>query len=581
MEIDQKSVRESQEYFPYGPFDITIPPNDSADPIGLSLVERLRMFNSSRDKLRPFFEIIENSLARTLEEIYRMYHGGITSFIIDDVIVSNYGVGKHAFIKKHSSPMNQVLNIYDTINIFVNSLKEMMFHNLDLLHYLGQHVVKFSRSLWNRDSSKINTESVMKKVISNATNYYISCSDATNHLPDKFSVATITPRGMFETRSLQDYAISYEQPILSEMRNINIRKDGVIVPLATERINLKDENVLSYIAHRMIRYFMKELHERIIRMIQPFPTFFDKFFESSEWSEDKRVHNIVYFDVAVEANDPEVFRISKYIGAGAYGTVHQICEKVMVADMPIGENCGYVMKIQRFYDQFLTAETSRNEARITQLASTLGLAPVVKSFIASKTYAITITEKMDMSLVDILNIIQGNAGWRDAIEYALGIAIDNLSILHEHGIVHCDPHLGNIMFVSSPEEKFDWKNLNSFSFINGLHNGKIVMKFIDFGLASTREDIIRDPRKKWEFYTKSGTIGRLQEVGCLGETSSPSDLNRLFEILEFYDISFIFVLGMHPAGNSHLARDPFLMKIMDKEKELQKSSGCNVGGTFR
>ena len=109
-----------------------------------------------------------------------------------------------------------------------------MFENSHLFYYFGEHVLKFSRFLWNKNSSQVNTIEMMRTVISDATSYYITCcNDIESEMPYEFSVSTINPNMEdFEVCTLRKYLYMNEYSIFSELGEINIRHNGnILIPL--------------------------------------------------------------------------------------------------------------------------------------------------------------------------------------------------------------------------------------------------------------------------------------------------------------------------------------------------------------
>ena len=272
-----------------------------------------------------------------------------------------------------------------------------------------------------------------------------------------------------------------------------------------------------------------------------------------------------------------------------YGFVNQVCEKINY-----DENCDYVMKIQRFYNPVEDAKSSMNEVNMMNIASkfTPSLSPFVKEFYISSYYSIIISEKMDLTMYDVLDMIHGKPSWNDVLSYTLDVILHYVTELHQQGMVHCDLHFGNIMFKLPSgsdliKEKNKW-NKSPIIFARGLENGSIIMKFIDYGLASIKEDIENKMGKKLKFYENGLVIENLKKIGCISENdtigASAFGVSKIpykipykfFDILEFYDIACVLDMGMgETTGNA-----PVMLKILNEEKRLKGSSECRVGARF-
>ena len=162
-----------------------------------------------------------------------------------------------------------------------------------------------------------------------------------------------------------------------------------------------------------------------------------------------------------------------------------------------------------------------NEVNMMNIASkfTPSLSPFVKEFYISSYYSIIISEKMDLTMYDVLDIIHGKPSWNDVLSYTLDVILHYVTELHQQGMVHCDLHFGNIMFKLPSgsdliKEKNKW-NESPIIFARGLENGSIIMKFIDYGLASIKEDIENKMGKKLKFYENGLVIENLKKIGCI------------------------------------------------------------------
>ena len=214
-------------YFPYGKFDSRIPPNLNINVIvhGLSFIDTIKNFNPNNTQITPniLTKIVNNSMHRIFEQIFRLYYNNVPPFIIDDALISNSGMGE-VLLSTHISNISNISNIFDTVSEFVKLLKSFMFENSHLFYYFGEHVLKFSRFLWNKNSSQVNTIEMMRTVISDATSYYITCcNDIESEMPYEFSVSTINPNMEdFEVCTLRKYLYMNEYSIFSELGEINI-----------------------------------------------------------------------------------------------------------------------------------------------------------------------------------------------------------------------------------------------------------------------------------------------------------------------------------------------------------------------
>ena len=104
----------------------------------------------------------------------------------------------------------------------------------------------------------------------------------------------------FETCSLGEYVSSYGSNYIEDKQD----KEN-------------EKKFISEVSHEMINSFMAELSVRIREMVRLFPkNFLDKFVTSTLWTKNKRTHDVVYFDLAVQHNNPNVWRINKYLGEG-------------------------------------------------------------------------------------------------------------------------------------------------------------------------------------------------------------------------------------------------------------------------
>ena len=246
------------------------------------------------------------------------------------------------------------------------------------------------------------------------------------------------------------------------------------------------------------------------------------------------------------------------------------------------------MKIQKYGMYYPSEYSSGNEARIMNLVSIYtkpSLAPIVRRYYATQYYSIIITEKMDISLQNLFHLIYKKPNWEGVYDQVSRIVLINLMKLHQNGIVHGDCHSGNIMFVlvsgRISVEKNKWMG-NPSTFLDGLNEGRILMKFIDFGMATTEYEIKRNPEKIWGFYVNIELPKRLKEIGCIQDENVPKNL---FGILKFYDIVQLFQSFSH---ESQYFENPFYINtentvIRDlkiKEQELKGSSGCIVGKLY-
>ena len=192
-------IKQNGFYFPYGRINLNIPLKPQNVDIrsvinGISFMEIVSNFTPTNPRINPimFSNIMDNSMYKILEEIFQMYHHNIPPFRIDDVFIANNGIGD-VFLQIHTS--STLTNIFDTITEFINVMKTIMFENRYLLFHFHKYLLKFSRFLWSYNSLETNTREVMRKIISEAVSYYISCNTFDSQMPYEFSVSTINGQG--------------------------------------------------------------------------------------------------------------------------------------------------------------------------------------------------------------------------------------------------------------------------------------------------------------------------------------------------------------------------------------------------
>ena len=228
------------------------------------------------------------------------------------------------------------------------------------------------------------------------------------------------------------------------------------------------------------------------------------------------------------------------------------------------------MKIQSFiysYDKQLV----ENELKMMKLVHELNLAPKVETSYISEWYSIIISKEMDIILADVIKRIHGKPNWKNVFDFILEFISQKLLILHINNIVHGDAHWNNIMFVAL--EPFNWNDINPIDLQNRLTNGKIEMKFIDFGMSSLKADIDADLNGKWKFYEEVGLKERFKNLGCLKSSYE----NKLFEILKFYDITNILgtALLRDKTGDTY-GSERLINSIVERRRGLKETSGCDL-----
>ena len=92
-------------YFPYGKFDSKIPPNLNINVIvnGLSFIDTIKNFNPNNTQITPniLTKIVNNSMHRIFEQIFRLYYNNVPPFIIDDALISEFRNGRSSFIHSY------------------------------------------------------------------------------------------------------------------------------------------------------------------------------------------------------------------------------------------------------------------------------------------------------------------------------------------------------------------------------------------------------------------------------------------------------------------------------------------------
>ena len=173
-------------------------------------------------------------------------------------------------------------------------------------------------------------------------------------------------------------------------------------------------------------------------------------------------------------------------------------------------------------------------------------------------------ERMDVTLEKIIPKLS-----QQDLNMVIDRILNMLDELHSRGIVHGDPHIGNIMLKA--HERKEWDNFDSFGI--KFSSGQISMKFVDFGFANTITHLIDNLQPSINLY--EGILLRLHRIGC-----NIIDITRgedLFSLLKFYDFANIFTyLTMVNRLNS-------LQNIVVKENELLMAipnSGCIAGESF-
>jgi tRNA A-37 threonylcarbamoyl transferase component Bud32 len=262
----------------------------------------------------------------------------------------------------------------------------------------------------------------------------------------------------------------------------------------------------------------------------------------------------------------ENLTIKKYISSGAYGSVSQICCQ---------NDCGYIMKI------ISGVKNNVNEFHIVveqeiegwKHASSIGLAPTLVEYYLSNTdsarYCIFISEMMDKTADEILAIINNDG--REELRYRFFKALlERIQLLHESGYFHGDCHLKNIMVKTDDKTIYDDIERT----INGIEGGTVQLKFIDFGLSGSIEEINRNP-KKMGFLLRIMSE-RLLKLACVDRNINIVGNETFGDIMKFYDVTLIGYGLLRSANIS--PEEPSKKLIIDKQKSY--NTYCTPGIAF-
>jgi serine/threonine protein kinase len=248
------------------------------------------------------------------------------------------------------------------------------------------------------------------------------------------------------------------------------------------------------------------------------------------------------------------WKVGNLLSSGNFGSVYEACRD--------NSECGYVMKTMKCSDTCMNfgektsyfSSVVEREVNTSIKAQNFGLSPRIYDFDIHNTYATIVSEKMDISLHTIINKIN-----TEGLSVLINIILKALETLHRNGIIHGDAHYKNVMLsVINPTLKQPW--LNPKYFVRALRSGNVKMKFIDYGVSTTKEQLILNPQKEYRFFKHKGVIGRLEVLGCSPNSSMSSEM--LFNMLEFYDITNVFVYL------SYTGWKVLTPKVVAKQKEI-------------
>ena len=164
------------------------------------------------------------------------------------------------------------------------------------------------------------------------------------------------------------------------------------------------------------------------------------------------------------------------------------------------------------------------------------------------------------------------------LKLLINYILEALTTLHSNGIIHGNPHYKNIMLSGYDKnfwKKFESKNVSqeiSKEFVKKLQYGGIRIKFIDFGLSTTRERVIGNLRSQ---VTDFITIRELLQDWKILNVSL-NNTGNLFDALAFYDITNMLVF-LHYTGRGNL-----LPKVIAKQTEIFRLTGvrCMIGKLY-
>jgi Protein kinase domain len=408
---------ETKDYLPYGEIPIEKPTfhNASATSLEKFLNGKVSLIYNNLPK---FDNLLENFFKTSINSIYRKYFvENKRNFLVTTVLIDKNGTTE--IETDEDEPENKeeehVGEIYDIISDFLKLLREFSESNYVYAKYIDPHFLKASRYLWNRHGT--NTSIVFGKVLTNAIVDYIDGIE----LPTKFSVSTIEVRGervIYEKMNPEQYYIFFEKDDAPEETELDL-----------------------FIKDKMISGFVVEFDKRIKTMNTDFSIDLSRYFE--------RPSNIILYELERKGRDH--WKLGSFIGAGASGKVYESCLEIKDEKDEKSPNCDYVMKASICDNPRCEIDFQR-EVEITNLAYTLGIAPKIEDFYISKSYSVIIMERMDVPLVDIFRKLRV-----EEMEYVISRILETLTFMHRNGIVHVDPHFGNIMFkMNNRADKGFW-----------------------------------------------------------------------------------------------------------------------------
>jgi hypothetical protein len=270
----------------------------------------------------------------------------------------------------------------------------------------------------------------------------------------------------------------------------------------------------------------------------------------------------------------EKWEISSFIGSGSFGNTFEAC---------CGANCKYVMKVfnGKELDVLLEVYTQR-------FASSLECAPNIiwagKKIIGqehkenkdelrgSECGAIVVMERMEKTLYEILKL-KWDAG---TIGYLYVKIFEKFNTLTANGVIHCDTHSGNIMFVCNDPNVYGKVE----TLLEALRTGQCSIKFIDFGFSMTDEKlsqlkVLGDSGLRYLQQRYKDIRTRAHNIGCkdIMEYTSFEDWRQF---LLFYSNALL----IHSARDK--ARDVYYelkMEILNKmDTSRIKCKGADILG---
>jgi Protein kinase domain len=187
------------------------------------------------------------------------------------------------------------------------------------------------------------------------------------------------------------------------------------------------------------------------------------------------------------------WKVGGFLGAGEYGDVYEACcrRECKTYALKIARHDSYKDLKKEIEFQKIASNVVLPSGQTLKFAPDIVYAGIRKGNIQNLSTSIIVMERVGHSWRSLLENFwdadnnHTTFSIQDLFTVYNKIIYRLLDLYRRTNIIHSDSHPGNIMFVSDDEKVFDDKD----TFVLAVNNDTCKVMFIDYGLATTRDDL--------------------------------------------------------------------------------------------